>query len=220
MALLEHLIKKIMDKGEIVAKEKLTQSAYKITIRSEAVRTMDFVPGCFIRLGVGIGKQLHSKKDMARSYSIWDIDREHNIFSLAIATHSKGIGAQWAKNCKVGDTVYYKTKTGTFTVDHTADRYLLIGDLSALSHLYVIHRSLSDDKQVESIIYNHDVTELYPDIDHTTPLNFYAIDENNPQAIIAEIEKRMPTLKGAKMAYIAGDSPGVPCPQQIPAQRT
>lgn len=206
MALLENIIKKIMDKGVIVSKEKLNESVYKIEIQSDAVATMDFIPGCFIRLGVGINKGVSSKKDMVRSYSIWDINKRKNTFTLAIATHSNGIGAQWIKNCSVGDLVYYKTKRGKFTVDDSADSYLMIGDLSALSHLYIIHRYLSEDKQVESIIYNKDVAELYSDIDHTTPFNFYDFEDNAPECIIAEIEKVMPKLKGIKMAYIAGDS--------------
>ncbi|RPD94301.1 siderophore-interacting protein [Aureibaculum marinum] len=206
MTLLENIIKKIMDNGVIISKEKLTDSVYKIEIESEAVKTMDFVPGSFIRLGVGIGKQVTSKKDMARSYSIWNINKDQNSFSLAIATHSNGIGAQWVKDCKVGDSVYYKTKRGKFTVDNSADSYLVVGDLSALSHLYIINRYLSDNKQIKSIIYNKNIEELYADINNTKPFTFFDIDENNPQAIITQIEKLMPNLKGIKMAYIAGDS--------------
>jgi len=206
MALLENIIKKIMDKGVISSKVKLTESVYQIEIESEAVKTLDFVPGCFIRLGVGIGQGVTSKKDMVRSYSIWDINKDQNSFKLAIATHSNGMGAQWVKHCSVGDTVYYKMKTGKFTIDNSADSYLFIGDLSALSHLYIINRFLSKDKQVESVIYNKEIAELYADIDNETPFNFYNIEENRPKEIIAKIDDVMPHLKGVKMAYIAGDS--------------
>ena len=206
MALIENIIKKIMDNGVITSKEQLSKSVYKIEIQSEAVRTLDFVPGCFIRLGVGIGQEASSKKDMVRSYSIWSIDKDKNTFSLAIATHSNGIGAQWAKDCMVGDTIYYKTKRGKFTVDNTSDSYLMIGDLSALSHLYIINRYLSKDKQIESIIYNENITELYADIDTKKPFNFYSIEENNIKEIISKIDNVIPLLKGVKMAYIAGDS--------------
>ncbi|WP_458626810.1 siderophore-interacting protein [Winogradskyella sp. PC D3.3] len=206
MALLENIMKTIMDKGVIISKEKLSESVYKIQIQSEAVKTMDFVPGCFIRLGVGIGKKANSKKDMVRSYSIWDIDKDLNTFSLAIATHSNGIGALWVEDCTVGDKVYYKTKTGKFTVDNSADSYVMIGDLSALSHLYTINRYLSEDKEIESIIYNKNIAELYSDINNNTPFNFYGLEENNTKEIIAQIKNVIPKLKGEKMAYIAGDS--------------
>lgn len=206
MAFIEKIMKKIMDNGVITSKVQLSKSVYKIEIQSEAVKTMDFVPGCFIRLGVGLGQEASSKKDMVRSYSIWSIDKDKNTFSLAIATHSNGIGAQWVKDCMVGDTIYYKTKRGKFTLDTTADSYLMIGDLSALSHLYIINRYLSKDKHVEIIIYNNNITELYADIDNKKPFNFYNIEENNLKEIIAKIDHLLPQLKGAKMAYIAGDS--------------
>lgn len=206
MALIEHILKKIMDNGVIIAKEQLSKSVYKIEIKSEAVKTLDFIPGCFIRLGVGIGQEASSKKDMVRSYSIWNIDKAKNSFSLAIATHSNGIGAKWVKNCAVGDTVYYKTKRGKFTIDNTANSYLMIGDLSALSHLYIITRYLSKDKHIKSIIYNKEVTELYADIDTRKPFNFYSIEENNIKEIINKIDDATQGLKGKKIAYIAGDS--------------
>ncbi|MCK0132606.1 SIP domain-containing protein [Flavobacteriaceae bacterium F08102] len=206
MALIENIIKKIMDTGVITSKEQLSKSVYKIEIQSEAIKTMDFVPGCFIRLGVGIGQNARAKKDMVRSYSIWNINKEKQTMDLAIATHSNGIGAQWVKDCTVGDTVYYKTKRGKFTVDTTADSYLMIGDLSALAHLYIINRYLAVDTHVESIIYTKDVSELYADIDNEKPFNFYSIEAYQPKEIIAKIEAITPRLKGVKMAYIAGDS--------------
>lgn len=206
MAIIEHIIKKIMNNGEIIAKEQISKSVYKIEIKSEAVKTLDFIPGCFIRLGVGIGQEASSKKDMVRSYSIWSIDKDKKTFSLAIATHSNGIGAKWVKNCSVGDTVYYKTKRGKFTINNTANSYLMIGDLSALSHLYIINRYLSKDKHIESVIYNKNIAELYTDIDNHKPFNFYSIEENNIKEIISKIEDANQGLKGKKIAYIAGDS--------------
>lgn len=206
MALLENFIKIIMDMGVITAKEKLSTSAYKIDIKSDAVKTMDFIPGYFIRLGVGVGQEVSSKKDMVRSYSIWDIAKDKNTISLAIATHSKGIGSQWAENCKVGDIVYYKTKKGKFILDSSADSYLMIGDLSSLSHLYIINRYLPDNKQVESIIYSKDRNELYADTTGKKTFAFYEMEQNDTEKIIAKIDELLPNLTGQKMVHIAGDS--------------
>lgn len=205
MALLETIMKKIMDKGQITSKTRLTDSVYKIDITSDAIKTMDFMAGYFIRLGIGIGTNTNSKKDMVRSYSIWDINKDTNTISLAIATDSNGIGAQWVKNCNVGDTVYYKTKKGTFTLDTSADSYLMIGDLSALSHLYIINRSL-ENKPVESIIYNNTLSDLFEDVDGTKPFNFYKLEENATDSILEKLKEKLPNIKGKKMVYIAGDS--------------
>lgn len=205
MALLETIMKKIMDKGQITSKTRLTDSVYKIDITSDAIKTMDFMAGYFIRLGVGIGQNTSTKKDMVRSYSIWDINKDTNTISLAIATDSNGIGAQWVKDCNVGDTVYYKTKKGTFTLDTSADSYLMIGDLSALSHLYIINKGLKN-KQVESIIYNNTLSDLFEDVDGTKPFNFYELEENATDSILEKVKEQLPNLKGKKMVYIAGDS--------------
>jgi len=205
MALLESIMKKIMDKGQITSKTRLTDSVYKIDITSDAVQAMDFIPGYFIRLGIGIGTNTNSKKDMVRSYSIWDINKDTNTISLAIATDSNGIGAHWVKNCNVGDTVYYKTKKGTFTLDTSADSYLMIGDVSALSHLYIINRSL-ENKPVESIIYNDSLSDLFEDVDGTKPFNFYALEENAIDSILEKVKEQLPKLKGKTIVYIAGDS--------------
>ncbi len=197
MALLETIMKKIMDKGQITSKTRLTDSVYKIDITSDAIKTMDFMAGYFIRLGIGIGTNTNSKKDMVRSYSIWDINKDTNTISLAIATDSNGIGAQWVKNCNVGDTVYYKTKKGTFTLNTSADSYLMIGDLSALSHLYIINRSL-ENKPVESIIYNNTLSDLFEDVDGTKPFNFYKLEENAIDSILEKVKEQLPNLKEKK----------------------
>lgn len=95
MEILETIIKKILDKGLITQKEKLTHSTYKVQIKSDSVEKINFVPGCFLRLGVGIGKDNTDKKDKVRSYTIWDINKKNNTIDIAIATHSNGIGAKW-----------------------------------------------------------------------------------------------------------------------------
>ncbi|CAM4321259.1 siderophore-interacting protein [Zobellia roscoffensis] len=206
MGLVETLIKKVLEKGTIVEKTQLSESVFKIRIRSEHIKNVDFVPGYFIRLGVGIGKDEIGLKDKVRSYSIWDIDRENKTIDLAIATHSGGIGAQWAENSQVGDEVYFKWKKGNFLLDDTADSYLMIGDLSALSHLYMINRHLPDAKQVESVIYTSDLSELFSDVDGTVPFDFYEMDQN-PTAVLSEVlQKLLPNMSGKKMVYIAGDS--------------
>ena len=206
MEILETIIKKILDKGVITQKEKLTSSTYKIQIKSDSVKKINFVPGCFLRLGVGIGKDNTDKKDKVRSYTIWDINKKNNTIDIAVATHSNGIGAKWVKDCKVGDVIYFKTKRGKFIVDNSADSYLMIGDLSALSHLYMINRNLTEDKQVSSLIYSENINDLYVDIDGKKPFDFYDIKPNNSDKIISKIQAVIPKLKGEKMVYIAGDS--------------
>jgi NADPH-dependent ferric siderophore reductase len=206
MGLMETIIKKVLEKGIIIEKTKLSGSVYKIRIQSDGIADYDFVPGHFLRLGVGIDQDDISLKDKVRSYSVWDIDKEKNTLDIAIATHSQGIGAKWVETCKPNDTVYFKWKKGKFLVDDSADSYLMIGDLSALSHLYIINRNLPDNKQVKSLIYSQQSEDFFADVDGLKPFDFHVMSENPSTEIIQKLNSIIPEMKGDSMVYIAGDS--------------
>jgi NADPH-dependent ferric siderophore reductase len=206
MGIVKSILKLLLGENIIAEKEKISEGAYRIQLKSNSIKDADFEAGNFLRVAVGAGEANNSRQDFVRSYSVWNIDKTKGAIDIAVATHSNGAGAKWATQCKVGDTVYFKWKKGKFVVDNSADSYLLIGDLSALSHLYIINRYLKNDKQVESIVYNHHKSDLYKDIDGTTPLNFYEMPQNPTEAIVEKIKEIVPKMKGNKMVYIAGDS--------------
>jgi NADPH-dependent ferric siderophore reductase len=206
MGLFDDIVRHFSYKAVIEYKEQLSEVSYRIRIRAECVKNIDFLPGYFLRLGVGIGNKEALFQEKIRSYSIWAIDKNNGTIDLAIATHSNGMGAKWVSNCLVNDTLTFALKKGNFLIDHTADHYLMIGDLSALSHLYVISRSLAANKKVESIIYSQKNTELYADIDGSKPLQFYEMPVNPYNEIVDKLKILLPTMTGKKMVYIAGDS--------------
>lgn len=206
MGIVDKLIKRFLHQGVIVSKAKISASAYHIQISSESIKSVEFIPGHFLRLGVGIDNKDTSIKDKVRSYSVWNIDKNNGTMDLAIATHSNGIGAKWVESCTIGMRVPFTWKTGKFIQDNSCDSYLMIGDLSALSHLYIINRHLPKEKQVESILYNESIEELYEDIDGTTPFSFYQMASNPVDNIKQKIAGILPSMQGTKMIYIAGDS--------------
>ncbi|QXP71637.1 SIP domain-containing protein [Polaribacter sp. R2A056_3_33] len=207
MGLLENIIKKVVLEAAIIEhKEKISASVYKIRLKSESIKKADFKPGYFLRLGIGIGNDNLSMKDKVRSYSVWDINQTEGYLDIAIATDSKGIGSQWVANCLVGETVYFKWKKGNFLLDETAESYLMIGDLSALSHLYILNRNLPNNKQVESILYSESQSAFFDDIGGSKPFNRYYLKQNPINEIIKKVKKITPKLKENKIVYIAGDS--------------
>ncbi|MDO6473293.1 SIP domain-containing protein [Maribacter sp. 1_MG-2023] len=203
---METIIKKVLEKGIIIEKTKLSGSVYKIRIQSDGIADYDFEPGHFLRLGVGIDQDDISLKDKVRSYSVWDINKENSTIDIAIATHSQGIGARWVETCKLNDTVYFKWKKGKFLVEDSADSYLMIGDLSALSHLYIINRNLPDNKQIESVVYSQQSEDFFADVDRSNPFGFNVMCENPSTEIIQKLNSIIPEMKGDNMVYIAGDS--------------
>lgn len=207
MSIIENIIKKVvLDEAIIVEKEQLSPSVYRIRLEGKSIKNMAFEPGYFIRLGLGIGNDDLSMKDKIRSYSIWDIDSNKGTLDVAIATKSKGVGAQWVVDCKVGEKVHFKLKKGRFILDNSADSYLMIGDLSALSHLYIIKRGLAINKEVQSLIYSESIQDVFKDVDDSIPLDFYNLPPNSINDIITIVKKLVPKMKGEKMVYIAGDS--------------
>ena len=206
MGILDNLVKRFGEQGTIEQKIKLSEAVYHIRIQSESIKKAEFIPGYFLRLGIGIGLNDRSFKDKVRSYSVWNIDKANGTMDLAIATHSNGVGADWIKHCKTGLAITFVWKKGKFILDENADSYLMIGDLSALSHLYIINRSIAKAKQVESILYSQNKNDLYADIDGTTPFNFYELPQNPTEEIIAKVKEIVPNMTGRKMVYIGGDS--------------
>jgi NADPH-dependent ferric siderophore reductase len=206
MGLIDNFAKRFLEKGTIVSKLKISDSVYHIRIHSENVKSVDFVPGYFIRLGVGFEDDNISLKDKVRSYSVWNINKSDATIDVAIATHSNGIGSNWVKKCAVGMEVFFAWKKGTFVLDNSADSYLMIGDLSALSHLYIINRSLTEEKQVESIVYTGCKEDFFADVEGKFPFDFYEFPQNPYSQIIAMIPEVVAKMKGKKMVYIAGDS--------------
>ena len=207
MSILENIIKTvILDEAIIVEKHALSTAAFNIRLQSPTFRNLNLTPGAFLRMGVGIGQDQVPMKDKIRSYSPWAINQREGYMDLAIATHSGGVGSVWAEQCKVGDSVFFKTKKGTFLAEDSSDSYLFVGDLSALSHLYMIHRNIGEGKQVASVIYSNSKSELFADTGGLTPFDFYELAPNPIDEIISKIKEIVPTLKGKKMAYVAGDS--------------
>ncbi|MHA7943880.1 siderophore-interacting protein [Formosa sp. 3Alg 14/1] len=205
MSIIENILKKVvLETASISDKAQLSPSVYKIQLKSERFKAADFELGYFLRLGVGIDNDTLAMKDKVRSYSVWDIDKTKGTIDLAIATESRGIGAHWVMNCKVGETVYFKWKKGNFLLDLTADSYLMIGDVSALSHMYMLNRHLPE-KQVESIIYS-DLNHVFEDTDGSNPFNFYNLKPNAIADILKLVNDMIPKMKGNRMVYIAGDS--------------
>lgn len=205
MGLLDTIVSRVSHKGHIIHKAQLSAHAYHLRIQSDNFASAEYVPGYFLRIFCGYGKDV-SLGDKVRSYSVWKFDRENRTVDLAICTHSDGPGTQWGKECQTGDTVYFTWHKGKFTVDASADGYLLIGDLSALAHLYEINRNLPAGKPRHGIIYSEKETDFFADIDGQWPFTLHVLPQNPAEALIQEIKNVQPQLMSKSMVYIGGDS--------------
>ena len=171
--------------AEVILNEKISDSAYHVSVQGEEIKTIDYTAGMHMKVVVG------SRDDgspLMRSYSIWDFDAHKGKIDIAVCTHSGGLGEKWIRNTKTGDKFYFFLKN-TLLVDNSADVYFFVGDISTLGHFYKIRRGLSGDKIVSGFIYSQNEGDFFHDIDGTKPFNFFVWESdkfNPPVEVIKE----------------------------------
>jgi NADPH-dependent ferric siderophore reductase len=204
-SIVDLVVKNIFQQAIITFKAKITPSSYHIKLQADEFKSYAYIPGEHLRLFVGLGKETGLDEKL-RTYSIWAFDAEQGVVDLAVCTHSSGIGATWAREVNVGDTIYYKGPTAKLVIDHAGSDALMIGDDSALSHLYAIRRSIPATKRVTGLIYAGDKSALYADIDGNRPFNFLELPQNPTDQLIAEISALKDQFPKGTIAYLAGDA--------------
>ncbi|MDY8135473.1 FAD-binding oxidoreductase [Aquimarina sp. 2201CG5-10] len=175
--MIEKILKIVLNEGTLINKREIANNVYHLTIQSTFIQKLKYTPGQHIRVYVG-EKSNASGKDNIRTYSIWNIERDLNKIHVAACCHTSGPGSTWVKTVEIGEKVFFSNPKGKFIIDDSFTNYYFIGDNSALAHLYEIRRSLKEDKKMTGIIYSDSLDQLFPDIDKTTPFQFYEFSEN------------------------------------------
>ena len=206
MGILTNLIAGFLEKATISFKKPLNATTYHIQLHSESFKKQNYIPGYFVRIFVGRGKDL-AFKDNLRSYSPWKLNKLNGTLELAVCIHGGGPGSDWAKECKVGDEVSFTWKKSNLLIDDSASNYLFVGDSSALGHLYDIHRNLSKGKVIRSLIYEETESNLFADLDGSRPFKFHEIANANAATTLPELLPELMTgLSINTIVYVGGDS--------------
>lgn len=193
----------VIQKGIVLHNKKIAEHTFHLKIQSEDFKSMEYIAG--FTLEIYLGNPLEQPETENRKYSFWDYDPVYNNADIAICTFSKGKGANWIKNIKQEDILYFKQPKGKLLVDNNAENYLLIGDTTSLSHLYEINRNLSISKNIFSFIYVSQSQDIFPDIDLSYPLNFHIINPVSAEIILKKIIEKLPDNLDNTIAYIFGE---------------
>ncbi len=204
MSIIDKIAKYILSEATVVYKEQIAAHTWHIKIKGEKLSNLDYTPGQHLRVFYGLGKPT-GLKDKVRTYSIWNYDKYNKTIDLAVCTFSNGPGADWAKNLQIGDAVYFKGPEGKFTVDITGSYYLLVGDISALSHLYELNRNLAGKNVIHAIVYGEKEADFFPDLDGSTPIEFRVLPQNPSDLLKIELQIAMKVAAGKGIAYVGGD---------------
>ena len=205
MAIIDLLVKNVFGSAVVLSNAQIAPHAFHITIQSDDFKKHEYRPGEHLRLFVGLDRDT-ALNEKLRTYSIWDFDGARGIVDIAACTHSSGVGAKWVQQAKTGDTIFFKGPTDKLSVDHNAISYLMIGDDSALSHMYAIRRAIPSTKKIHSFMYAAHRADLYEDIDGTFPLDLLELPVNPSDQIISRIGSIKEQLSPGTIAYLGGDA--------------
>lgn len=87
-----------------------------------------------------------------RDYTPMHFDEEKLELSLAFHLHTNGVGANWAKNAKLGDQITIGGPRGSRVVPLTYDGYLLIVDETGIPALLRYLQEIPITSKIECII--------------------------------------------------------------------
>lgn len=190
----------VIQQAKVLSVLQIAAHAWHLKLQGSDFKQMQYLPG--FTLDMYIGNPFEVRETVDRKYSFWRYDPVSGIADIAICTFSNGKGAHWIKTLRANDTVYFKPPRGKLLVDENAERYLLIGDITALSHLYEINRHLPAGKPVHSLIYAKQKEDIFPDIDLRYPFKYRVTAQ---EEIRAAILQQLPENLENTVAYILGD---------------
>lgn len=195
-----------LQSGQVMANKQIAAHTYHLKIQSDDFAKMQYIPGFTIDFFLGNPIKHPGCED--RKYSFWNYEPVYNTADFAICTFSNGKGAEWVQKLKKNDTIFFKPPKGKLLIDNSAENYLLIGDVTSLSHLYEINRNLAINKHVFNFIYAEKKDDFFPDIDDSFPFSHHimmpALVENTVQEVISSLPEDLSNT----IAYIFGH-PGV-----------
>lgn len=196
----------IIQSGTVLENTQIAAHTFHLKIQSNDFAQVHYTGG--FTLDVFLGNPFTEASCEDRKYSIWKYEPIYRIADLAICTRSNGKGAKWIQKLHKGDRIFFKPPRGKLLADNSAASYLLIGDISSLSHLYEINRNLTVSKNVFSFIYAQQASDFFNDIDKSSPFSYHVVNPIQTDLVLEKIIQLLPADLDNTIAYIFGH-PGI-----------
>lgn len=188
--------------GTVLENKQIAAHTFHLKVQSDDFARMQYVAG--FTVDIFLGNPFYDSHCEDRKYSFWNYEPVYHIADFAICTFSNGKGAEWIQKLQQGDCIYFKQPRGKLLVDNSAENYLLIGDITSLSHLYEINRNLSVSKNIFSFIYARHKADYFRDIDNSFPFNHQIIAQTQTDIVVNKIISSLPDNLDNTIAYIFG----------------
>lgn len=184
--------------GTVLLKTKIAACTYHLKIQSSDFQQENMAEFFF-------SNPYYDPQSKVLQYAFWNYEPVYHIADFAVDTFSEE-AARWIETVQKGDTVFFRQNPDEPLTDQTGEHYFLIGDSASLSRLYEINRMLSVSKTVSSLIYAEQEEDLFPDLDHSFPLNFFISNPIRSEEIIEHIRNHFPGNAKNTIAYILGNA--------------
>ncbi|REC45307.1 hypothetical protein [Chryseobacterium pennipullorum] len=189
--------------GIVILKDKIAANTYHLKIQSQNFSIFHDITGLAVYLY--LSDPYYDSAARRHHAYVWDYDPVYHIADFAITIFSDDTLKDWTQRIQEGDTVFFIPSLLEGSPDITGDHYFLIGTAASLPLLYQIYRALPVVKRVTSVIYAEDKENIFSDLDHSFPLNFFCTRPLNPQVMQEYIQKYFPKNTGHTVSCIAID---------------
>lgn len=189
--------------GVILSKNKIAENTFHVRIQSRDFSKIQYTSGCTAE--IFLSDPYYDSTSEVREYAFWNYEPVYHTADFAIYLFEQDKAAEWIITVKEGDTVFFREFSNEQALDDSGSHYFLIGDSRALAYLYEINRALAVSKRVDSFIYAQQEEDLFPDLDHSFPLNFYVVNPLQPTKIVELLKENFPEGTENTIVYILGN---------------
>ena len=113
---------------EITKIEKLTPDILELSMVAEGSEFLSFVPGQFVQFIIG--------DKVFRSYSIISLPEELPLLKFCIKLEDGGVGSEYVRLLKVGDSIPMRGPLGKFVVGETSERAVFVANGVGIAPFY------------------------------------------------------------------------------------
>ena len=126
----------VLSKSKIVSNERLSPHFHLITIKGQALKKAQWIPGQKI--------QVQLKGDEMRSYTPTSWDESSGVMQTLVYMHGKGPGALWARDAKALDKVVVLGPKSSLKIDEAIKNVLFFGDETTFGLAYALKTNRSE----------------------------------------------------------------------------
>jgi len=149
------LTDRFMNGGTVVDATLITPRMRRIRISSPSIGDMEWTAGQQVRVmtrnPISWNAVRSGFRDLLRTYSVYEFDKERSTIDLCVLDHGDGPGARWARGVVAGDHVNFSGPEGKLVL-HSASYHLFVGEETASVAFGAMLRALAPQESVSGVV--------------------------------------------------------------------